>query len=60
MYRQLYAFFKKADNQRLVLLLIGERVSAGMSLVWLAMSKALVRSIAMVDLRSGEQVRLKP
>ena len=31
-----------------------------MSLVWLTMLKTLVRSIAMVDVRSGGQGRLKP
>ena len=51
--------FNQADSQRLVVLLRGERVSACMSLVWLTMSKALVRSISMVDVRSGGQGRLK-
>ena len=35
-------------------------MNAEMSLVWLTISKALVRSIDMVDLRSGGQGRLKP
>ena len=35
-------------------------MSAEMRLVWLMMSKALVRSIAMVDARSGGQGTLKP
>ena len=43
-----------------MLLLRVERLSAEKSLVWLAISKALVRSIAMVDVRSGGQGRLKP
>ena len=45
LYRQLAVrFFNQADSQRLVLLLRGERMSAGMSLAWLTMSKALERS----------------
>ena len=35
-------------------------MSGEMSLVWLTMSKTLVRSIAMVNVQSGGQGRLKP
>ena len=47
--------FKYPDSQRLVLLLREERERARISLEWLTMSKALVRSIALVNVRSGGQ-----
>ena len=37
--------FKQANSHRLVLLLRGDRVSVEMNLVWMTMSKVLVRSI---------------
>ena len=43
----------ESSSQNLVLLLGDERESARISLVWLTISKALVRSIVPVNVRSG-------
>ena len=56
LYRQLVVrLFKQADSQHLVLLLKDEMESTRMSLVWLTISKSLVGSIVLVNVRSGEQ-----
>ena len=47
--------FQAGDSQRLVLVIRGEWVSAEMSLVWLTMSKALEKSLAVVNVRCGNK-----